>query len=491
MAVAPEEPFIHVVRRPDGFDVAGAPASFNGYELPGNGGGIFAEWRWDGEALHARVDRYGCFPLFYFERPGEIAVSTSLARLLAQGAPRDIDEPAVAAFVRLGFYLGEDTPFAAIRAMPPQGRLSWDGHRAVVTGSLVVPPRMAVGRDEAIDRFNELFAQAIARRAPSGRTVLPLSGGRDSRHILLALVQAGRPPDVCATVAALPPRVSENDVAGALARAAGVPHVVVEQPRRRVQIERRKNVLTHFCSDEHAHFLALAAYVRANADAAYDGLGGDMLSGQSSSIEPQMVRLMEEGRFEEAAARAFEGYGKHGIERGLAHLLEQGWYTRLSRRRAIDRVTREMARHEGAANPTLAFFFWNRTRRELALPPYSLMAKTRVYSPYLDHDVFDFLAGLPASVVLDHHLHTTAIGRAYPRFRDMPYNEGDSSNGPDTLTRRAALDLAGYVLRHRGAVRVPFAAPRLAAAAITGRPDALWFLPLSVYLTQLISEEWQ
>jgi asparagine synthase (glutamine-hydrolysing) len=485
-----EAPFLHLVRRPGGFDLSGVPAFFTGYELPA-GGGIFCEWRWDGAQLHARVDRYGCFPLFYFERPGEIGVSTSLAALLAHGAPREVDEPAVAAFVRLGFYLGEDTPFAAIRAMPPQGRISWDGERLHVTGSLVVPPSIDVPREEAIDRFNELFASAIRRRPPAGRTVLPLSGGRDSRHILLALIEGGHPPDACATVTALPPRASETDVAAALSRAAGVRHVVVEQSGARVPLERRKNELTHFCSDEHAQFLALAEYVRGNADTAYDGLGGDMLTGQSSSITPGMVALIEGGRFEEAAARAFEGYGKHGIERALADMLRPSVYVRLNRERALERVTREMARHHRAANPTLAFFFWNRTRRELALPPYSLMPGTRVYSPYLDHDLFDFLAGLPASLIIDHQLHTAAIRRAYPRFRDVPYNEGERSTAPDRLTRRAALDLAAYLLRTRAAVRVPFAMPRLAAAAVTAQPGRLWFLPLAVYVTQLLSEQWQ
>ena len=487
----PAAPFVHIVRRPNGFDVSGVPTTFDGYQLPGNCGGIFGEWRWDGQALQARVDRYGCFPLFYFERPGEIAVSTSLAALLARGAPKEIDEAAVAAFVRLGFYLGEDTPFRAIRAMPPQGRLSWDGGAAVVTGSLVVPAAIAVSRDDAVERFTTLFAQAIERRASEGRTVLPLSGGRDSRHILLALVAAGRPPGACVTFKALPPRASETAVAAALSQAAAVPHVVIEQPRGRVRMERRKNVLSHFCSDEHTHFLALAAYVRENADTAWDGLGGDMLTGQSSSLEPQMVPLIEHGRFEEAAARAFEGYGKHGIERGLSNLLHPSLYSRLGRDKAIERVAREMARHQRAANPTMAFFFWNRTRRELAIPPYSLMSGTRVYSPYLDHDVFDFLASLPAAVVSDHQLHTTAIARAFPRFRHIPFNEGESSTGPDGRSRWAALELATYLLRHRGAVRVPFAAPRLGSAAITGLPDRLWFLPLAVYLTQLVSEQWQ
>ena len=63
-------------------------------------------------------------------------------------------------------------------------------------------------------------------------------------------------------------------------------------------MERRKNVLTHFCSDEHAHFVALAELLLAHASTSYDGLAGDMLTGQSAALEPALVRMLEDDRFE-------------------------------------------------------------------------------------------------------------------------------------------------------------------------------------------------
>src|SRR5439155_1603673 len=73
--------------------------------------GVFAEWKWDGRRLRVRNDRYGVHPLFYYATANEIAVSTSVARLLAGGAPADFDGDAIAVFLRLGFFVGEDTPF--------------------------------------------------------------------------------------------------------------------------------------------------------------------------------------------------------------------------------------------------------------------------------------------------------------------------------------------------------------------------------------------
>ena len=46
-------------------------------------------------------------------------------------------------------------------------------------------------------------------------------------------------------------------------------------------------------------------------------------------------------------------------------------------------------------DPIKSFNFWNRNRRELALWAYSVLRDVpHVYTPYLDHDLFDFLMGL-------------------------------------------------------------------------------------------------
>lgn len=49
-------------------------------------------------------------------------ISTSLVQLLELGAPGEWNDAAMAVFLRLGFFLGEDTPVVHIRAMPPNGR---------------------------------------------------------------------------------------------------------------------------------------------------------------------------------------------------------------------------------------------------------------------------------------------------------------------------------------------------------------------------------
>jgi asparagine synthetase B (glutamine-hydrolysing) len=479
--------FFRAIARRDRVFVSGTPRYSAGHRIAADSGeGVFAEWEWDGVELHVRGDRYGVYPLFYFAAAGEICVSSSLVTLVAEVASPEPDCQALAAFLRLGFFLGDDTPIKNVRALPPHGHLVWSDGTLRVSGGPAFPRCLACSRDDAIDAFVATFRRAIRRRLrQDGRVLLPLSGGRDSRHILFALVEAGAPPDACVTVRPYPPR-SHMDIpiAQTVARAAAVPHLIVEQSAGRVAAERRKNLLTHFCSDEHAHFLALADYLSAHASASYDGLGGDMLTGQSSALQPELTQLLNEERFEAASGRLFEGYDKHGIEDALRRLLVPDFYARVSRDVAAARVTRELIRHRDAAHPAMSFFFWNRTRRELALAPYGMMTGMAVFSPYLDHEVFDLLMALPPGLTLDHMLHTAAICRAYPSFADIPFEDRASAGAPHMFVARTAFDLARAVVTWPGPVRQRYALPRLAMAAVTGRSEYLWFLPLAVYLGQ-------
>src|SRR5262249_33729918 len=143
--------------------------------------GVFAEWRWDGRALTVTNCRYGMLLLFYFERKDEICVSPSLEKLIELGAPTALDHEALAVFLRLGSFLAEDTPFKAIRVIPPNARFEWRGELQV-SGNLWRVDPVRVSRDAAIDEFIARFRLAVEMTYHEN-CIIPLSGGRDSRHI--------------------------------------------------------------------------------------------------------------------------------------------------------------------------------------------------------------------------------------------------------------------------------------------------------------------
>src|SRR5215470_12772108 len=106
------------------------------------------------------------FAVFYFSMASEFCISPSLYKLLAEGAPSDLDWTALAVFLRIGFYIGEDTPFKAIRCLPPHAQLVWeDGQFHVVGGYHFVAPQK-MSRASAIEGYVALFRAAMERRMP-------------------------------------------------------------------------------------------------------------------------------------------------------------------------------------------------------------------------------------------------------------------------------------------------------------------------------------
>jgi asparagine synthase (glutamine-hydrolysing) len=434
--------------------------------------GIYAGWSWNGRELVVEQDRYGFFPLFEWDSGDQRIVSTDLVTLLDRGAPRALDLDALSVFVRLGFFVGTDTPFQAIRAVAPP---------------MVCLRPLEIPREQAVDGFIQLFRQSIARRLPSAPFVMPLSGGRDSRHILFELQDAGRAPAACVTVRHFPPRANDDEVvAREICSALRLEHQVISQPRERASLERRKNLLTHVCTDEHAQFVVLAEYLRMHTRETYDGLAGDVLS-QSTYLRPEVHALFRRGDHAGVAAFVLDGYGTTMSQSALERVLAPAFCRDLSRERAVARLTSEIVKHAEAPNPIGSFFLYNRTRREVALAPYGLMRDLTVYAPYLDRDLFDFLAALPAEQLMDRALHTDAIATAWPRHAHLAYErKGLTIADPWAHRRFAAAGLTAVLRpRSRAFMRRGTLVPALAATLADGSPERLWHTWLVLYLDQI------
>lgn len=324
--------------------------------------------------------------------------SHSMDRLLDAAGPVDPDFGALNVFFRLGFYIGDSTPFRQIRfRRHPLPDLT----------------RLDLPEDAIIDGYIDLFRQAVNRSLHVSGNVplrMGLTGGRDSRHILFQLMDLGHPPDACVTVD-LPWAPQEAAVARRLAASCGVRHEAVP-PSTGVSAEVEKNPLTNYCSWQHGWILGFRQQFRQGMHA-FDGIGGDVLS-ESGIITPAMQDLLEQDRLDELAD-ALVSKGKL-FPRYLEALFPP-------RDDALARVRRELEQHLYAPNPLSSFFFWNRTCRDIAEAPFSVLADTGavVHAPYLDDDLFRFLAGLDARRVIGRHLHTKAIQRRWPVLAEIPF----------------------------------------------------------------------
>lgn len=447
--------------------------------------GVYAGWQWDGRELHLDNDRYGLFPLFSSMTANSCTIASDLETLLDLGADRTLDRDAFAAFLRLGFFLDDDTPFAAIRAVPPRARLQWTPTGPQIFGTWPSVTTHDISRNEAVDGFIDLFRTAIARRLPRGGFELPLSGGKDSRHILFELLRAGSTPVACITLPHFPPRANVDiAIAQAVCTRVGVPHIVIPQRRDRVAAEREKNIRTHFCAEEAVQWIALSDRLASTSVETFDGVAGDVLS-QSSYLTPELHEVFEHGDVH-AIARFFATMPDVWLpEAGVAALVSAEILREMTLDRAQARFERALGRHIGAPNPVGSFFFWNRTRREVALAPYGLLRDLVVYAPYVDRELFDLLAGLPAELMLDGTLHTEAIARAFPSYADIPY-EGKgriASNRP--LQRAFARGLLRILTGPSSILNRRALFPGVAATAVDGHPTRVWHGAMTVYLSQL------
>ncbi|MGH8232858.1 MAG: hypothetical protein ACREPU_01490 [Rhodanobacteraceae bacterium] len=454
--------------------------------------GIFAGWNWDGCRLVVNNDRYGFHPVFWSRLPGGgVGVSPSLVALIGQGAPTDLDVEALAVFFRLGFFVGDDTPFSAIKALPPNAVFEWENGELVCHGRY--PPAATASkmpRDDAIDRYIELFARAMAKRAPrSEMFAVPLSGGRDSRHILLELHRMGLQPAACVSAMDNPPDPNEDpEIAAALCKELGFRPVVVDQKLSVFSAQARKNLETHFCATSHGWYLALADFLNGRFDCVYDGIAGDVLS-QSKFLSASLDAAFHSGDINAICSALMRRQVSSFA--GINVLLKGEMKPCLDPAVAKSRIAKEVEKHLDNPNPVAAFVFWNRTRREIALAPYSLLGGVAcVYAPFLDHDLFDFLVTLPSAIVLDRRFHDDAIARAYPEFAHIPYAHNAPPDADDSRMRARFMgDAARRFLLKRPSRLMKNMAPRakmLTSILSRGHVNP-WISPLIVYLDQIES----
>lgn len=403
----------------------GSPAFLTGSVGVPPDPGYHVRWDWNGREVRVTSQPFGFAPLFILATPTEFLVSPHIATVLARSQARSFDTDAIAAFLRLGFFLGQDTPWREIRALPASGQCLWRPGESPSWGQ---SPRSVPGpvmtREEALHTYGELFRRSVAARLQhAGRIGLPLSGGRDSRHILFEMITQGRPPDYCITARHFPDRSNEDlRIAQLLCDTFNCPHVVVDQPLWTGQNDRQRLIRTNFCADEHTWTIPVVSAIRAQrTDYVFDGIGGDVLSAGLFLDEP-ILQACSAGETVRAAQMICQSWGPNDAQL-------QAWGVNVQAHgldddAAVRRVARELDQHQDSHNPLTAFYFWNRTRREISEYTFSLLsAAAAPVAPFLDPDLMQFLLGLPAEFMLDKRFHDDALATSYPAWQAFPFED--------------------------------------------------------------------
>jgi hypothetical protein len=477
--------------------ISGSPIAFFGYKIDGGDShisdGIWTEWKFENNRFELKNDRYGFYPMYYFNTNDSFGVSPNIFDVLRECPSVELNDPAISVFLRLGFYIDNDTPFKNIHTVPPASRLllNADGFTIESLKGFQTTNNYRMSRSAAVKVYGEIFQSEMLKYNLdiNEKIVLPLSGGRDSRHILFALLKNGSAPDFCITVKPEPPKSSEDMVvASIVTKYLNISHHILMQTHGMLEAELKKNVITNLCSDEHSWILPVRNYLDNNSHTiVFDGIGGDVLS-QSSFLNKKRLDLYEADRLCELAEDIL------GSEGYLPKMLQRSYYRKWNRELAVNHLVVELKKYSNRINPIGQFFFWNRTRREIALSSYCILnRKCHVYAPYLLQNIYDFLSSLPVSYVLDGKFHTDAISIYYPEYAHLPY---ETRSAPDTVSnkidiRKYVYEVVKYCMFSRASNNMINCSSFVLPRAIKGLVDSVYgtnlkmYLNKSVYLAQL------
>ncbi len=173
-------------------------------------------------------DRFGIKPLLYCDFDGTLAFGSELRAVqILSDAPRDLDPPAVAHFMRFGYAPPASTPLCHVCALPPAHFVDFDA--AGATG----PRRYYDLAEHALataDAAPEHRVRAAVRSGVTRRTLADvplgafLSGGIDSSIVTCELSAVHRGVNTFAVGYRDEPRYDETRYAEAVAEACGTTH---------------------------------------------------------------------------------------------------------------------------------------------------------------------------------------------------------------------------------------------------------------------------
>lgn len=418
--------------RDGGYTVTGDREHTHGLSVPGEDGsekGIVGGWRFDGSSLVITPDPFGYLPIFLWqgpatEREARIIVGTSPIAVVAAGAPGEPDREELGLWCRFGLCLGERTLFRHVRLTPRGKTLTWTKGVATVEGpGLPIIPSTIRSVEEGVQGYCDLFRQAMRRRAPQGEFAMPLSGGRDSRMMLLDCIALGRKPKACVTLSGGP----ESDhpdaiIARELSKRVGVPLVEVEARSRWIESEARKHVTGGLLVLEHTWMMPLWDTLRASYGCWYDGLGCGAIT-RGDLCKQTCLDRYRRGDWSEFT-REFASYALGVKDEMLGELAARVPWIEPSFDSAVALVREEFARFEGAANPLTAMTFTNWGGRAISLNPYMLCAThPAIHTPFMDVDLVRFLLGYPIELALQDDLQTACVRRMHPEFANVPFDK--------------------------------------------------------------------
>ncbi|MBC24428.1 MAG: hypothetical protein CMJ32_11005 [Phycisphaerae bacterium] len=368
----------------------------------------------------------------------ELWVADSPLQLIALGCDGTLDMEALSVFLRIGFFLGDRTPFLGIRTLLPGSTLRWADGKVTCEGSeLPAISASDCSDDELVDSYIDLFRESVSLRLPVGsEPFVPISGGRDSRMILLELLrQHGKGLRACTIVKGGVTSSPDSVIAGRVCAALDVPLVTIEGRQSFHDSMIRKNMITGLNSLEHTWIVPLWDAMATRATEVYDGFGAGVMS-RSDLIEPNSIMLLKQRDWQEwsrvlanaCATPSEEELGLLEFDGDLSPLLSDSW---------VDHLAEHVEPLIQMPNPIAEFSLRHWGGRSIVQSPLAMSRSVdRVHIPLADRQLMALMRGVPVERLIGNDLQTKALERISGDLSAIPF---DNQLSTSTVRRRSSL----------------------------------------------------
>lgn len=276
-------------------------------------GAFAAAWR-DPEsgALHLARDPVGERSVYYARIRGGIAFASTLRPLLDSGlVERELNRPALPAYLSFGYVPGPETLVAGVRQLLPGQHLVFRRTRVEEEWLWALPPEDAAhdGEDVLRRRLRARLEHAVAVRLPAGDPVaVTLSGGIDSSLVAALAARLHDGPVATYSLSFGRGIPNELEFAAAVAAACGTDHHVVELTPRAVMAgfdDTIASLSTPIGEPLTVGNSALFAAASGSAGVVLNGEGGDPCFGGPKNL-PMLLRDLYGPAATSPAARFLE-----------------------------------------------------------------------------------------------------------------------------------------------------------------------------------------
>ena len=355
-------------------------------------------------------------------------MSNSILKIIAEAGDVELDENALRMFVWRNYFLDNCTAYKNIKMLAPNTTIKWSSGSFIVNQSFLPASKPAnFSHSQIVDGYVELTRQAVRRCLPSDeKFIMPLSGGRDSRIMLLELLKSGFRPELCVTCGEL----RDVKLATQVCQRLGLEHKIVASKARWVSDAVRKNIHISFATIQHDWLMSVGDLVRNSGRLSYDGNGVGMFSRNAFTDEGiKYFEVFRAGRYDELTDFAFPGNSANA--RYVQMLPEQFDFLKGGLDGLRQSYIDGLFKYDIYPNNLSAFSFYANTRTAISTCPFGIMYPAKIYCPLLDYDLFSFVASLTPEQVLEKEPQADAVRKAFPEFADIPfYNELKFEAGP-------------------------------------------------------------